>query len=102
MASSNSTITQEIVSILDQILPQDYVLVAVATMVFFEYIITVPQEVELVWRRKVSGSTIMFLLNRYIVVAFSILQICLVPSASTPKVCSSLSLLNRESHCYPF
>ena len=36
----------------------------------YEYVLTFTQEVELFWRRKFTGATLLFLLNRYFLLAY--------------------------------
>ena len=46
---------------------------ASAVLAFFEYAITVDREVELFWKRKVSGATALFFANRYLIIMYSAL-----------------------------
>ncbi|KAL1938040.1 hypothetical protein VTO73DRAFT_12051 [Trametes versicolor] len=41
---------------------------AEATVIFYEYAITLDSEVRLIWRRKITGASIIFFLNRYLLV----------------------------------
>ncbi|KAI0368193.1 hypothetical protein BV20DRAFT_980856 [Pilatotrama ljubarskyi] len=41
---------------------------AEATLIFYEYFITFGSEVRLIWRRKITGASVLFFLNRYIMV----------------------------------
>ncbi len=43
--------------------------------IFYEYIITFTEEVELFWRRGSSGATFLFMTNRYLVLAINIVSI---------------------------
>ncbi|KAI0631851.1 hypothetical protein C8Q77DRAFT_1228907 [Trametes polyzona] len=45
---------------------EDCALFAEATLIFSEYLITFDSEVQLIWRRKVTGASVLFFLNRYI------------------------------------
>ena len=38
--------------------------------IVYEYILTFTQEVELLWRRKFTGATLLFLVNRYLLLAY--------------------------------
>ena len=38
-------------------------------LVFYEFLLTLDLEIRLVWRRKLRGATVIFLLNRYIILA---------------------------------
>ncbi|KAH9931753.1 hypothetical protein B0H21DRAFT_761027 [Amylocystis lapponica] len=37
-----------------------------ATLFYYEYLITISQEVKLIWGRKITGVTVLFMLNRYL------------------------------------
>ncbi|KAI0794592.1 hypothetical protein C8Q74DRAFT_1445916 [Fomes fomentarius] len=67
-----------------------YCAVAAATFIFYEYIITFTEEVELFWRRGSSGATFLFLTNRYLVLAINIVSISGFASLSD-KSCSLLA-----------
>ncbi|OSD02256.1 hypothetical protein PYCCODRAFT_1425384 [Trametes coccinea BRFM310] len=47
---------------------EDCALFAEASLIFHEYLITFDSEVRLIWRRKITGATILFFLNRYIMI----------------------------------
>ena len=51
----------------------------------YEYLITLGQEVALVWKRRWTGSTWLFVANRYIMLGWAVVQ----AAPYTPKVCSS-------------
>ncbi len=55
-----------------------------AAFVVYEYIITFDREVSLFWRRRFTGATLLFLLNRYITLLTQIMD-----SFSTSKVLRS-------------
>lgn len=37
---------------------------------FYDYLITIGQEIEVVWRRKLTGATLLYVLNRYLIFIF--------------------------------
>ncbi|KAL1944237.1 hypothetical protein VTO73DRAFT_3422 [Trametes versicolor] len=39
---------------------------AAFTLIFYEYLITIDREIDLVWGRRFTGATALFLLNRYL------------------------------------
>ncbi|OJT14268.1 hypothetical protein TRAPUB_9180 [Trametes pubescens] len=41
---------------------------AEATLIFYEYCITVNSEIRLIWQHKISGASVLFFLNRYIMI----------------------------------
>jgi len=47
-------------------------LTAAAVLIFYEHVVTFSQEVQSFWTNKISGATIIFLLNRYTLVVFGI------------------------------
>ena len=48
---------------------------ALLVLIFFEHIITTDHEINLFWKRKFSGAVVLFLTNRYIVLAYSALNL---------------------------
>ena len=50
----------------------------------YEYIITIDYEVELFWKRRFTGSSALFFLNRYLRLWFYIAQLVFWASLSTP------------------
>ncbi|KAH9949064.1 hypothetical protein B0H21DRAFT_730400 [Amylocystis lapponica] len=53
----------------------NYCSVATLALYLLEYLVTLDQEIELVWSRKLTGANIIFLLNRYLVLILSIFKI---------------------------
>ncbi|KAI0354663.1 hypothetical protein OH77DRAFT_1521558 [Trametes cingulata] len=50
--------------------------IATTVLLVFEYLITLDREVELFWRRKFTGASVLFLLNRYLPLSVTILEAC--------------------------
>ncbi|KAI1783671.1 hypothetical protein LXA43DRAFT_1045563 [Ganoderma leucocontextum] len=50
----------------------DYVGYATLALIVYEYLITVGAEVELFWRRKITGASVLFLTNRYLVLFYNL------------------------------
>ncbi|KAH9850483.1 hypothetical protein C2E23DRAFT_887374 [Lenzites betulinus] len=67
---------------------EDSALFAEATLIFHEYLITIDSEVRLIWRRKITGATVLFFLNRYIMVFRNAITI-----ASYPSIGNTFSLV---------
>ena len=44
-------------------------------LILYEYCLTFSEEVECIWRRPVSGGTVIFLLNRYVTLLYRTLRI---------------------------
>ena len=61
-------------------------------LVAYEYMITIRQEVNLIWKRKWSIVTLLFVFNRYIMVTTAIIRIAPI----TAKVRLSLLFLARR------
>ncbi len=63
----------------------------VAAVIFYEYAITLDSEVRLIWRRKITGASVIFFLNRSLLVLQNALTVASFWPFSTP-VRSSISL----------
>ncbi|KAI0660005.1 hypothetical protein C8Q70DRAFT_913775, partial [Cubamyces menziesii] len=63
-------------------------------LIFYEYGITINSEVRLIWRRKVTGASILFVLNRYIMIMDNIVTL-----ASFPAMSNRVSL-SHLAKCY--
>ncbi|KAI0730559.1 hypothetical protein C8Q76DRAFT_715190 [Earliella scabrosa] len=88
--------SQDVADIIDgynNLVVNAYCVVAAASFVFYEYIITFTSEVELFWKRGFSGATVLFLVNRYLVLAVAILNMAGFTSLSD----TSCSLLARAA-----
>ena len=53
-------------------------------LIFFEYCLTLGQEVNLFWGKKLTGAVVLFIANRYTTILYTIYYILvnLVPAAS--------------------
>ncbi|THG93861.1 hypothetical protein EW026_g7488 [Hermanssonia centrifuga] len=49
-----------------------FAIVSMTALIAYEYIMTIDQEVEMIWRRKWTLVTWLFMANRYITIAFII------------------------------
>lgn len=43
-----------------------------SALIFYEHLMTLSQEVRLVWGHKLTGATVIFFLNRYLLLAFGV------------------------------
>ena len=60
----------------------------------YEYLITVGAEVELFWRRKITGASVLFLANRYLVLFYNLsLLRDLWPFTLSVSSCISFSIV---------
>ena len=75
--------------------------------VAFEYLITFDQEVNLFWKRKITGATILFFFNRYIVLLLYVMNISgsgslsksvqvSLPACGTFPIASSLTVIHLQ------
>ncbi|KAI0738611.1 hypothetical protein C8Q80DRAFT_1124741 [Daedaleopsis nitida] len=55
---------------------------AVMALVIYDYAITIGQEVEMFWKRKFTGATVLYLLNRYLLVLDYIFDIATIERTS--------------------
>ncbi|KAI0956344.1 hypothetical protein AcV7_006772 [Taiwanofungus camphoratus] len=58
--------------------------VAVCTLIAYEHITTFSQEYELMWGTKMTGATLIFFVNRYLLLAYCIVTPLQVISWDTP------------------
>ncbi|OCH92753.1 hypothetical protein OBBRIDRAFT_864829, partial [Obba rivulosa] len=49
--------------------------VAVSTLVFYDHISTLSREVEFIWGRKITSSTILFYLNRWMILTWAVMNL---------------------------
>lgn len=61
-------------------------LIVDAALCFYEYIITIDLEVDFFWRGRLTGATLLFLTNRYIVMATLVLGVSTVMMSFPPEV----------------
>lgn len=54
---------------------EDWISISMATLAFYEYLITVDQEVSYVWKRKVSIASLLLLTTRYVMVLQTVLAL---------------------------
>ena len=83
-------------------------------LVFYDYVITLDHEINLFWKRKFTGATILFLLNRYLLVLFYIIDIASTEHSSdivrwpysldcvASKLTSSTCANRRRKHFFAF
>ncbi|KAF5321748.1 hypothetical protein D9619_001272 [Psilocybe cf. subviscida] len=48
------------------LLAAKYFQLAAFVMLIYDHILTFPEEVDRIWKRKISGASILFLINRYV------------------------------------
>ncbi|KAI0951519.1 hypothetical protein AcW1_008546 [Taiwanofungus camphoratus] len=57
---------------------QNYCLIASSAFVIYEHVTTFSQEVDLIWSRKRTGATIIFILNRWLTIGMAVAMILLI------------------------
>ncbi|TCD64573.1 hypothetical protein EIP91_003900 [Steccherinum ochraceum] len=59
----------------DPIFPNSVTLVfaIISTLFCYDFVLTIPDEVRLVWNQKLSGASVLFLVNRYLVAAITVI-----------------------------
>ncbi|OBZ75394.1 hypothetical protein A0H81_04370 [Grifola frondosa] len=66
--SANADEEAAIIQLIQSALIENYCLAAAAALLVFDYMVTFDREVYLIWKRKTTGATILFMLNRYIII----------------------------------
>ncbi|KAI0738671.1 hypothetical protein C8Q80DRAFT_1275635 [Daedaleopsis nitida] len=64
---SSDSDNADLIQLYDTILIDTYCVLAVIAFLWYEFAITIGNEVELFWRRKANGATVLFFVNRYLV-----------------------------------
>ncbi|OJT13584.1 hypothetical protein TRAPUB_9865 [Trametes pubescens] len=68
---------------------------AESAVVFYEYVISFDDEVRLVWRRKITGASVIFFLNRYLLVLQSVITVASYWPVSNPQ---RVGPIRRRAH----
>ncbi|KAG1811626.1 hypothetical protein EV424DRAFT_121081 [Suillus variegatus] len=75
----------------------NYWIVAAGIVVAYDWVLTLGQEIELIWRQRWSLMTVLYLIIRYIGIPYSVVNILLtMPSVSLTDAVSIL----QPSHCH--
>ncbi|RPD53399.1 hypothetical protein L227DRAFT_568011 [Lentinus tigrinus ALCF2SS1-6] len=82
MSSPNEPDVAAVIDAVHSVYVATFCLCAVTALVFYEYIYTIGQEVDLFWKRKFTGATALFLANRYLIMFGYILSISTVEKVS--------------------
>ncbi|KAI0338609.1 hypothetical protein BDW22DRAFT_689002 [Trametopsis cervina] len=43
-----------------------FICAAIAALALYDYLLTFSQEIEMIWRRPLTGASVLFMLNRYL------------------------------------
>ncbi|CCM04122.1 uncharacterized protein FIBRA_06283 [Fibroporia radiculosa] len=82
----NLTLPPVVVQVLEAGYPLLYVGVAVGALVIYDHVITLALEIQLIWRCKATGATLIFFLNRYLLFIYAMSSILNVINWSTNVV----------------
>ena len=58
-----------------------YIAIFPTALVFYEYVITLQEEVETIWRRRWNAATVLFMVNRYLMVVYNAVGIVIPTTA---------------------
>ncbi|KAI0351956.1 hypothetical protein OH77DRAFT_1523650 [Trametes cingulata] len=64
--SEDASQAQEIIAAYPRLLFENYCIIASSALLWFDLVLTLPDEYQRIWRRKLSGATVVYLLTRYI------------------------------------
>ncbi|KAL1945435.1 hypothetical protein VTO73DRAFT_2286 [Trametes versicolor] len=81
----------EIQAIIDQyprLLVENYCIVASSALLWFDFVLTLPDEYRRIWTRKLTGATVIYLLMRYVAV---IERIFFVLELTLPQTCGGIT-----------
>ncbi|KAI0738618.1 hypothetical protein C8Q80DRAFT_1275587 [Daedaleopsis nitida] len=82
MSSDSGSDTAELIATYQSLFVDNACAFAVLALVIYDYAITLGQEIEMFWRRKLTGATALFLLNRYLLVLDYIFNIATIERSS--------------------
>ncbi|KAH9838311.1 uncharacterized protein C8Q71DRAFT_750405 [Rhodofomes roseus] len=93
MSSSVTQVTQADITALKLTFTNTACQLAAATMIFHEHTVTIAQEIRYVWGTRLTGATIIFLLNRYMVLILGITIVLQTVAWDTPLSCEATIML---------
>ncbi|KAI0323966.1 hypothetical protein GY45DRAFT_1263739, partial [Cubamyces sp. BRFM 1775] len=73
-------------------------------LIFYEYAITFSKEVRLIWRRRITAASVLFFLNRYVMIADNIVTLISYPAMSdrVSTECSALAWIDVVLNLLPY
>ncbi|KZT02208.1 uncharacterized protein LAESUDRAFT_730378 [Laetiporus sulphureus 93-53] len=92
-ASAASMWTQDVDKLQDQY-SSNYGSLAAAALIFYEYIVTFPQEVHVIWGARLTTVTVIFAINRYMLMVQGISSALYAVLWHTPLSCNAVNLFN--------
>ncbi|KAI0778846.1 hypothetical protein BD413DRAFT_119713 [Trametes elegans] len=75
-SGAGSSADQQLVAVYDSLFVNNCCGIATTVLLAYEYLVTFDREVNLFWRRRFTGASVLFLLNRYLPLSVTILEAC--------------------------
>ncbi|EMD31328.1 hypothetical protein CERSUDRAFT_109500 [Gelatoporia subvermispora B] len=98
MSGTWGSLADQIVSYLSSGVVGSYCLVASAALVLYNHVCTVPKEIQLIWGRKLTSTIIIFHLNRWLILAYIVVQL-FVNTTTTLELCLLVIWLALSAIC---
>ncbi|KAH9888046.1 hypothetical protein C8Q73DRAFT_748392 [Cubamyces lactineus] len=95
MSSDDESVEQQILDSIARLVVENYCIIASSVLLFADVFMTLPEEVERIWKRRFTGATVVFLITRYVAVAE---RITLVTSVFLPTLQDKV---RRIGYCVP-
>ncbi|TBU38175.1 hypothetical protein BD309DRAFT_1023060 [Dichomitus squalens] len=67
--------TEDILTTLETNVIMNFVIVSTATLISFDHLITIQQELDLFWKKRVTLSSILFCFNRYTAIVYYVVML---------------------------
>ncbi|TDL25277.1 hypothetical protein BD410DRAFT_634265 [Rickenella mellea] len=85
-----AVLPHELVDVFTEVLIMKYTVIAALTVLVWDYFVTLPDEVALIWPGRLSISKILFALNRYMVFADPVIFIYVLMVGGDAKFCETM------------
>ncbi|EIM81702.1 uncharacterized protein STEHIDRAFT_115077 [Stereum hirsutum FP-91666 SS1] len=91
---SDASDLQQVIFALEIWQISDYTAISANALWILDYLQTLPMEIEAIWMKKMSGSSLLFLLNRYLFIVYLVCQtISETPGTMSDEACYSLNVI---------
>ncbi|KAJ3554284.1 hypothetical protein NM688_g3188 [Phlebia brevispora] len=74
----------------------NYAIYGLSILVAYDHLLTLSQEIELFWSRRFTATSLLFFLNRYLLLSYTVMQFVFPSSATMPDL--AVFLLCHRSH----